>query len=157
MTTPSKAEVPINAELREKLRSDPAAGPRPITLEEYRARITKRRPVIEVNQQKDNQESLDKKKGKRRRGVRAGKAVKDRKEIANLYRLAAISVTKKERKLFLNNIRTIRSKNQERKQQDRWGSHLPVRDETNRETNIPQPAKGLLYLDRGVKDSIPGN
>lgn len=97
--------------LLEELQRNHTAGPRPISVEEYQARQAKFRSAPKATSTSDASSGhppLKKNKS------RAGRAVKRRKEIANLYRLANLSVTKEEKRKFLNQIRTIRDNNQHR-------------------------------------------
>lgn len=92
--------------LQEELIGNPSAGPKPISIEEYRSRHGKLPTPLKASS--DNSQP---KKTK----TRAGRVVKLRKEIANLYRLANLSISKEEKHNFLNQIRTIRNKNRKSK------------------------------------------
>lgn len=84
----------LKISLEEALR-DKTTAPRPISIEEYWRRH-KRVP---------NKERTEDTAPKKKRG---GKRVKQRQEIGNLYRLATIATTKKEKKAFLQKIQEIR-------------------------------------------------
>ncbi|KAL5283828.1 C3orf30.2 family protein [Megaselia abdita] len=92
------------ARLKEALDRDPKSGPRPLTIEEYRRRCQQKTPnpgqqtSSPVSRQQPNQ--VAKKRG--------GKKVKQRRKLGELYCLAAIAVTRDEKRHFIKQIQEIR-------------------------------------------------
>lgn len=87
-----------------ELLDNPTTGPKPITIQEYRERQRN-------NAAQKTQEPVIQKKIR----TRGGKQVRYRKDIANLYRLVTLAVTKAEKNIFLNQIRELREEEERRK------------------------------------------
>lgn len=75
-------------------KNDKNCGPKPLSLLEYQARNNK--PIQPTQKPK--------------RKSRGGKAVKNRRTIANLYRISNITTNKKQKNLFLDKIKNLKKK-----------------------------------------------
>ena len=93
--------------MEEELKKYPQAGPKKLTIEEYKKRQ-------EGRPQKDTPHPPEKKK-------RAGKQVKLRQDLANLHRLAVLAVTKEEKIKFLQEINRLKElRRQDRKDRKQY-------------------------------------
>lgn len=84
-----------------ELQANPNAGPKKLTLEEYRKRQQPKSTTAKEQPKPQPQQP------KRRR---AGKQVKTRQELGNLHRLAQLSVNKEDKKGFLKKINQIKQR-----------------------------------------------
>lgn len=89
-----------------ELLKNPNVGPRPRRIEIYQQQPQQKQQQSQHSQREGQQQKPQQKKSRKR--TRAGKAVTQRKEIGNLYRLANMAITTKEKNSFLNTIRIKR-------------------------------------------------
>lgn len=88
--------------IEEAIKENPSAGPRKISLEEYRRKQANQRQTEFL---KPVEKPTEKKRG--------GKAVRFRKELGNLYRLLTIATSYEERSTFKAQIREIQKQRKE--------------------------------------------